>query len=62
MSKFITQTLATAAAAAMLAIALVAPANAALVQMQRKGIKCGWVLVSSVGGVNTYNYVCSRGV
>lgn len=24
----------------------------------RHGIKCGWVLVSSVDGVNTWQYVC----
>lgn len=22
------------------------------------GIKCGWVLVSSINGVNTWNFVC----
>ena len=25
------------------------------------GIKCTWVLVSSVNGVNTYNNVCRKG-
>ena len=26
------------------------------------GVKCTWVLVSSVGGVNTYKQVCRKGV
>lgn len=27
-----------------------------------KGVKCTWVLVSSVGAVNTYKQICRKGV
>jgi len=43
-----------AAAAATITAGLLVPTPAAA----SHGIKCGWVLVSSVDGVNTWQYVC----
>lgn len=50
------------AAAAMLSAGLTAPAAAREGNSVGHGVKCYWVLVSSVNNVNTYNYVCRKGI
>lgn len=50
------------AAAALLAAGLTAPAAAREGNSVGHGVKCAWVLVSSVNGVNTYQYVCRKGI
>jgi len=50
--------IATLASTALVCSAAIVPTTASA----SHGIKCGWVLVSSSGGSNVYNYVCSRGV
>ena len=44
--------------------ALVAPAVASAREGNSigHGVKCYWVLVSSINGVNTYQQVCRKGV
>ena len=50
-------------AAAAIALSVFAPSASAKNGMSLgKGIKCSWVLVSSVGVVNTYKQVCRKGV
>jgi len=46
--------------ATSLSIALSAPANAANSTALGHGVKCSWVLVSSVGNVNTYKQICRK--
>jgi len=54
---------ATLVAGLMLAAAALAPMPAAAKNSisLSGGVKCSWVLVSSVKGVNTYTQVCRRG-
>ncbi|MFO1326620.1 MAG: hypothetical protein U1F56_04610 [Rubrivivax sp.] len=51
-----------AALALTLSLAPAAPAWAGNSTSLGHGVKCTWVLVSSVGGVNTYKQVCRKGV
>lgn len=39
-----------------------APASAGNSVSLGHGVKCTWVLVSSVGGANTYKQLCRKGV
>jgi hypothetical protein len=49
-------------ASSVLAFALVGPAAAANSTSLGHGVKCTWVLVSSINGTNTYKQVCRKGV
>jgi hypothetical protein len=48
--------------AGFLSLALVGNAVAKNSTSLGNGIKCTWVLVSSVGSTNTYKQVCRKGV
>ena len=51
------------AAAAALSLSALAPAAFAKNSISLGGgVKCTWVLVSSINGVNTYKQVCRKGV
>lgn len=50
------------AAVASPALMFSAPAAAGNSTSLGKGVKCYWVLVSSVGANNTYKQVCRKGV
>lgn len=46
--------------AATLSIFAASPAIAGGTTSLGHGVKCSWVLVSSINGANTYNWVCTR--
>ncbi|MBL8399052.1 MAG: hypothetical protein JNL84_13075 [Candidatus Accumulibacter sp.] len=46
----------------LLSLVTVAPATAKNSVSLGGGVKCTWVLVSSVNGTNTYKQVCRKGV
>ena len=48
--------------ASFLTVPMAAPAVAGNSTSLGHGVKCTWVLVSSVNGVNTYKQVCRKGV
>ncbi len=53
-----------AATAAVLLAGLAAPTSAQAGEgtSMGHGVKCYWVLVSTVGNVNTYQQVCRKGI
>ena len=62
MSRPVLRTVAAAVSALALSASFVAPAFAKNSNSLGHGVKCTWVLVSSVGSVNTYKQVCRKGV
>ena len=48
--------------AASLSLGFATPAVAGNSTSLGHGVKCTWVLVSWVGGTNTYKQVCRRGI
>lgn len=58
----ITRLAAIVAIAGMLPLAASSQAVAGGTRSLGHGVKCSWVLVSSVNGVNTYQNVCRRGI
>ncbi|MBL8448311.1 MAG: hypothetical protein JNM32_00140 [Dechloromonas sp.] len=48
--------------AGVISLLLASPAMAGNSVSRGHGVKCTWVLVSSVGGNNVYQQVCRRGV
>jgi hypothetical protein len=56
--------IAAVASSTLLCATLLAPAaaNASGTQSQGHGVKCSWALQSTINGVNTYVWVCRRGV
>lgn len=62
MAHLVTRSIAVVASSLLLSAALVGPAAARNGSSLGHGVKCTWVLVSSVGGVNTYKQVCRKGV
>lgn len=58
----IVRTSLTALAMAALLVGIMNPAMAKNSNSLGHGVKCSWVLVSSVGNVNTYKQVCRKGV
>jgi hypothetical protein len=65
MTQSITRRLATFALSATLAapaLTFSLPAAAGEGNSIGHGVKCYWVLVSSVNGVNTYQQVCRKGI
>lgn len=49
-------------AASLLTLPMVTPAAAKNSNSLGHGVKCTWVLVSSVNNTNTYKQVCRKGV
>ena len=62
MTKTAIRCLITLFATGVLSTALVGPAVAKNSTSLGNGVKCTWVLVSSVGSTNTYKQVCRKGV
>ncbi len=60
--KEIIRTSLTSLAMAALLVGIMNPALAKNSVSRGGGVKCTWVLVSSVGNVNTYTQVCRKGV
>ncbi|HMV06614.1 MAG TPA: hypothetical protein PKA30_13835 [Accumulibacter sp.] len=58
----IVRLLLTSLVAGLLSLSAVAPAAAKNSVSLGGGVKCTWVLVSSVNGTNTYKQVCRKGV
>jgi len=58
----IVRTSLTALAMAALLVGIMNPAMAKNSVSLGNGVKCTWVLVSSVGNNNTYKQVCRKGV
>jgi hypothetical protein len=61
MTRFLTRTVFATLSSLALSALLVSPAVAKNGVSLGKGVKCTWVLVSSVGSNNTYTQVCRRG-
>lgn len=62
MNKTIARLVAFLFAVSSLSLASIAPAVAKNSSSLGHGVKCTWVLVSSVNNVNTYKQVCRKGV
>lgn len=62
MTRRITRIALATVSALALSAAFVGPAFAKNSNSLGNGVKCTWVLVSSVGSVNTYKQVCRKGV
>lgn len=62
MSRSIRRPVALTLSAALLAASMLSPAVAGNSTSLGHGIKCTWVLVSSINGVNTWKQVCRKGV
>ena len=58
----IVRLLLTSLIASLFSLGAVAPAAAKNSVSLGGGVKCTWVLVSSVNGTNTYKQVCRKGV
>jgi len=58
----IVRLLLTSLVAGLVSLSAVAPAAAKNSVSLGGGVKCTWVLVSSVNGTNTYKQVCRKGV
>ena len=58
----VAHTITTLAATASLTLVMAGTAAAGNTTSKGQGVKCSWVLVSSVNGVNTYQQICRKGV
>jgi hypothetical protein len=62
MNNVATQIVSYLIAASLLTLPMVTPASAGNSTSLGHGVKCTWVLVSSVNNTNTYKQVCRKGV
>lgn len=62
MTSLLRRPIALVLSTALAAATLVTPALANNSTSLGHGVKCTWVLVSSVNGVNTWKQVCRKGV
>lgn len=62
MKKAAARILTSLVTASFLTLPMVAPVSAANSTSLGHGVKCTWVLVSSVNNVNTYKQVCRKGI